>query len=436
MEIKPFKALRFDSSVVGDVGKCIAPPYDVIDADMQQKLYDRSEYNVVRIIKGKIFPEDTEENNQYTRATQFLNTLIETGALKPDAQEAIYAYVQDFGIGLESFRRSSLVVLGRLEEFGHGVQPHERTLEAPKADRLRLMRAKATQFGQIFMLYDDPEEIAEAIIDKVLGESALVAFTDDDGVRHRLFAIVGRGDIDAVVKMMADKTLIIADGHHRYETALNYYRETRNPAAAYRMMTLVNMRNKGLIILPTHRLVANVTGFDVDRLIGRIKDTFDITRYPFADSDDRSSARQKMFEHMRSEFKKGRNAFGIYAGDNVFYAAVLKDRRIMASAQPQSSDANRNLDVSVLHKLILEEVLGIGAKQLANQSNIEYVKDIGDVIDKTIDKVDGGESQVVFFMNATRIEQVKAVAGAGEKMPQKSTFFYPKIYTGLIVHKL
>jgi len=436
MEIKPFKALRFDSSVVGDVGKCIAPPYDVIDADMQQKLYDRSEYNVVRIIKGKIFPEDTEENNQYTRATQFLNTLIETGALKPDAQEAIYAYVQDFGIGLESFRRSSLVVLGRLEEFGHGVQPHERTLEAPKADRLRLMRAKATQFGQIFMLYDDPEEIAEAIIDKVLGESALVAFTDDDGVRHRLFAIVGRGDIDAVVKMMADKTLIIADGHHRYETALNYYRETRNPAAAYRMMTIVNMRNKGLIILPTHRLVANVTGFDVDRLIGRIKDTFDITRYPFADSDDRSSARQKMFEHMRSEFKKGRNAFGIYAGDNVFYAAVLKDRRIMASAQPQSSDANRNLDVSVLHKLILEEVLGIGAKQLANQSNIEYVKDIGDVIDKTIDKVDGGESQVVFFMNATRIEQVKVVAGAGEKMPQKSTFFYPKIYTGLIVHKL
>ena len=436
MEIKPFKALRFDSSVVGDVGKCIAPPYDVIDADMQQKLYDRSEYNVVRIIKGKIFPEDTEENNQYTRATQFLNTLIETGALKPDAQEAIYAYVQDFGIGLESFRRSSLVVLGRLEEFGHGVQPHERTLEAPKADRLRLMRAKATQFGQIFMLYDDPEEIAEAIIDNVLGESALVAFTDDDGVRHRLFAIVGRGDIDAVVKMMADKTLIIADGHHRYETALNYYRETRNPAAAYRMMTIVNMRNKGLIILPTHRLVANVTGFDVDRLIGRIKDTFDITRYPFADSDDRSSARQKMFEHMRSEFKKGRNAFGIYAGDNVFYAVVLKDRRIMASAQPQSSDANRNLDVSVLHKLILEEVLGIGAKQLANQSNIEYVKDIGDVIDKTIDKVDGGESQVVFFMNATRIEQVKAVAGAGEKMPQKSTFFYPKIYTGLIVHKL
>ncbi len=436
MEIEPFKALRFDSSVVGDVGSCIAPPYDVIDADMQQKLYDRSEYNVVRIIKGKIFPEDTEENNQYTRATQFLNTLIETGALKPDAQEAIYAYVQDFGIGLKSFRRSSLVVLGRLEEFGHGVQPHERTLEAPKADRLRLMRAKATQFGQIFMLYDDPEEIAEAIIDKVLGESALVAFTDDDGVRHRLFAIVGRGDIDAVVKMMADKTLIIADGHHRYETALNYYRETRNPAAAYRMMTLVNMRNKGLIILPTHRLVANVTGFDVDRLIGRIKDTFDITRYPFADSDDRSSARQKMFEHMRSEFKKGRNAFGIYAGDNVFYAVVLKDRRIMASAQPQSSDANRNLDVSVLHKLILEEVLGIGAKQLANQSNIEYVKDIGDVIDKTIDKVDGGESQVVFFMNATRIEQVKAVAGAGEKMPQKSTFFYPKIYTGLIVHKL
>ncbi len=436
MKISHFKALRFDSSVVGNVGNCIAPPYDVIDADMQAKLYDRSEYNIVRIIKGKTFPEDTEENNQYTRAAEFLNNLIETGALKPDSTEAIYAYVQDFQIGEGDFRRSSLVALGKLEEFSHGVQPHEETFDAPMADRLKLMRAKAAQLGQIFMLYDDPEKVADDIIGQTAGKPALLNFTDDNGVRHRLFAIDGPGDIEAIVKMMANKTAVIADGHHRYETALNYYRETQNPAAAYRMMTFVNMRNKGLIILPVHRLVANVAEFDIDKLIEQIKDTFDINEYSFTDSENKTQARRKMFQHMKAEFKKGRNAFGIYAGDNVFYVALLKDSRAMALAQPQMSEASRGLDVNVLHKLVLEKVLGIGEKQLVSQSNIEYIKDIGDAIDKSIDNVDKHKSQAVFFMNPTRIEQVKAVTATGEKMPQKSTFFYPKIYTGLVINKL
>ena len=436
MEIRPFKAYRFDGSVVGDIGNCIAPPYDVIDAEMQQRLYERSEYNVVRIIKGKASPSDTEDENQYTRAGGFLNTLIETAALKSDPTESFYAYVQDFTIGPDSFCRSSLVALAKLVEFGEGVQPHEKTLDAPKADRLKLMRAKAAQFGQIFMLYDDPGKIADDIMSKTPGGSAAIDFTDDNGVRHRLFVIDDANSIGAIVKMMADKTLIIADGHHRYETALNYYRETQDPLAAYRMMTLVNIRNEGLIILPTHRLIANVAGFDIEKIIDQITETFDITRYTFADSDNKTLARQKMFGHIKNEFKKGKNAFGIYAADKVFYVAVLKDAGIMVSAQPEASAAVRALDVNILHTLILERVLGIGAQQLASQSNIEYIKDIGDAIDKTIDKVDSGKSQAVFFMNPTRIEQVKAVAAAGEKMPQKSTFFYPKIYTGLVVNKL
>jgi uncharacterized protein (DUF1015 family) len=435
MEIRPFRAFRFDSSVVGDVGNCIAPPYDVIDADMQEELYNRSEYNVVRVIKGKICSEDTEENNQYTRATEFLNRLIASGALRRDEREAVYAYVQDFCIGPDRFRRSSLVALGRLEEFGQGVQPHERTLDAPKADRLKLMRAKAAQFGQIFMLYDDPKEIGEAVINKTTNEPALLDFSDD-GVRHRLFSIVGSDDIEAIVKMMTDKTLIIADGHHRYETALNYYRETQNPAAAYRMMTLVNMRNEGLIILPTHRLVGDLPDFDFNNLLSEIYDDFDIVAYPFAGEDNKPLARQKMFEYMKSEFETGKSSFGIYAANKAFYIVTLKNIAAMDSIEPQMSLAAKSLDVNVLHKLILEKALGIGDKQLASQSNIEYIKDIGDAIDKTIDKVEAGKSQVVFFMNPPRIEQVKAVAAVGERMPQKSTFFYPKIYTGLVVNKL
>jgi uncharacterized protein (DUF1015 family) len=436
MEIKPFKALRFDSSVVGDVGNCIAPPYDVIDAEMQKNLYNRSEYNIVRIIKGSTYSEDDEENNQYTRAMEFLDSLIKSSGLKADPTEAIYAYIQDFCIGSQNFRRSSIVALGRLEEFGRGVRPHEKTLDAPKADRLKLMRVKGAQFGQIFMLYDDPERIACTIMGKSASKPALLDFTDDDGVRHKLFAIDEAGDIEAIVKMMADKMGIIADGHHRYESALSYYKETQNPAAAYRMMTFVNMRNGGLVILPTHRLIGGASDFGIDKLIVQIEETFDIIKYPFTGSDDKSPARRKMFDYMKSRFNEGKNAFGIYIGGNVFYVAVLKDNQAMASSEPQMSQVARGLDVNVLHTLILEKVLGIGKKELASQSNIEYIKDIGDAIDKTIDKVDSGKSQVVFFMNPTRIEQVKEVAGSGEKMPQKSTFFYPKIYTGLVINKL
>ena len=436
MEIKPFKAFRFDRSVVGDAGDCISPPYDVIDADIQAKLYEKNKYNVVRIIKGKTFSGDTAENNQYTRALEFLNTLIETGALKFCPHEAIYAYIQDFSIGSQNFRRSSVIALGKLEEFGSGVRPHEKTLDAPKADRLKLMRIKGAQLGQIFMLYDDPERIACTIMDKTAAKPALIDFTDDDGVRHKLFVIEDSGAIQAIVKMMADKMMIIADGHHRYESSLSYYKETQNPAAAYRMITFVNMRNWGLVILPINRLISRVPCFDIAKLIEQMKGIFDVTEYKFTVIDDKSVAKQGMFNFMKSCFEQGRNSFGIYAGQDVFYVAILKDSNTMALAEPHISAAARGLDVNILHKLILEKVLGIGAEQSASQSNIEYIKDTGDGINKSIDKVDAGRSQVAFFMNATRIEQVKAVAAAGEKMPQKSTFFYPKIYTGLVINKL
>jgi uncharacterized protein (DUF1015 family) len=286
------------------------------------------------------------------------------------------------------------------------------------------------------MLYDDPERVADNLIAEAIKGRALVDFTDEDDVRHRLFAIDGSGDIDAIVRMMGDKLTVIADGHHRYETALNYYAETKRSLAAYRMMTLVNMQNPGLVILPTHRLIANVDGFNIDNLVEKLQSAFEVTRYPFDSEEEKLQARRKMFEEMGKGFEDSKNCFGIYAADGGFYAATLKDPKAMNSAAGELSDAAKGLDVNVLHKLILEDMLGIGDKQLAAESNVEYVKDIGDAIEKSIAKVDGGQSQAVFFMNSTRIEQVEAVAKAGEKMPQKSTFFYPKVYTGFVVNKL
>jgi len=436
MEIKPFKGLRFDPAVVGNVADCIAPPYDVIDRRMQDALYEKSPYNIVRIIRGRTTPDDTDTDNQYTRAAGTLDEFIATGALREDPTECIYAYVQDFEAGSRRYRRSGLVALGRLTEFGRSVQPHEATLEGPRAERLKLMHATAAQIGQIFMLYDDPEGVAEELTGKAASGHAVVDCTDEDGVRHRLYLIAGPADIDRFVKMMADKTTLIADGHHRYETALEYYAQTKNPAARYRMMTFVNMRDEGLIILPTHRLIGNLGDFDFGRLIERMREAFEIERFSFTDEAEKTTAADAMFKRIEELFRKGKSALGIYAASGCFCTAVLKDDRLMDSACPQMSDAARRLDVNVLHKLILERILGIGDRELASQSHIEYVKDIGGAIDGAIGRVDCGAAQAVFFMNPTRIEQVRAVAAAGEKMPQKSTFFHPKMFAGLVINKL
>jgi uncharacterized protein (DUF1015 family) len=436
VEIKAFKAWRFDKKVVGKVGDCIAPPYDVISEKQQKQLYKKNKFNIVRIDRGKVNPADTESDNVYTRAADYLNKWIKAGVLKQDNAENIYAYVQDFEAAGAKWQRSGFVALGKLEEFGTGVRPHEKTLEGPKADRLKLTRETAAQFGQIFMLYDDPKKVADKIIKRAALKKPAINFVDDDGVRHRLYPVADTKDINAIVRTMSNKGTVIADGHHRYETALNYCRETGNPAAKYQMMTFVNMRNKGLIILPTHRLVGNLKGFDIARVLKKLEGDFEITPYPFSTNKDKNGAKEKMFARMRSEFKKGRTAFGLYTKDKSFYTVTLTNPKAMDKAAGQMSRAWRSLDVSVLHKLILEKILGIGEKQLASESNIEYIKDVGNAIDESIASVDGEKNQVVFFMNPTRIEQVQQVAAAGEKMPQKSTFFYPKIFTGLTINKL
>jgi uncharacterized protein (DUF1015 family) len=378
---------------------------------------------------GKTTPNDTENNNQYTRANDFFQKWIAEKALLLDEKPAIYAYVQDFDVADQKFQRSGFIALGKVVEFGKNVKPHEKTLEGPKADRLNLMKATKAQFGQIFMLYDDPQKIADKIIAESANGKTLIDATDDDGTRHRLFAIQKTQDIEAIVKMMADKDTVIADGHHRYETSLNYYNLTQNPAAQHCMMTFVNMHNKGLVILPTHRLVGNLSGFDSTKLLKGLEKDFEITKFSLSQKD-------KMFAMMKQNFDANKVAFGLYVKDNAFYCIVLRTLAVMDKLAPALSKASKSLDVSVLHTVILDGILGIGDKQLAAETNIEYIKDIGDAINKSITLVDSDDKQLVFFMNPTKIEQVQAVAATGEKMPQKSTFFHPKIYSGLTVNKL
>jgi uncharacterized protein (DUF1015 family) len=436
MEVKPFKAFRYDKAKVGDAGRCIAPPYDVISDKQREELYGKSEYNIVRVIRGKTEASDSEAENQYTRAAKYLNEWIASGVLKQDTKDAIYGYVQNFRIGARAFERVSFVSLAKLEEFGKVVRPHEQILKAPTIDRLNLKRATKAKFGLVFMLYKDQTLTAEGIIEEYMSGQPLIDFADEQEVRHRLFAVTDAGDIDAIVRMMSDKSCIIADGHHRYTTGLMYSKETDNPNARFQMLAFCNTCHEGLVVLATHRLVSNLDGFSVEGLIEGLKASFEITAHSFDGEGQKHQAKHDALEQMGGEMANNRSAFVMYAGGKAFYSVVLKDRSAMDSAAADMSKPWRSLDVAVLHKLILERLLGIDAEKLAEGTHVEYVKDAENVIDESIERVDAGEKQAAFFMNPPKIEQIESVADEGERMPQKSTYFYPKVFTGLTINKL
>jgi uncharacterized protein (DUF1015 family) len=437
MEIQPFRAYRFDANVVGDVGDCIAPPYDVIDADQQRQLYEKSPYNIVRITRGKTTSCDDEQHNQYTRAAEYLTQWIQQGALKQDTREAIYGYVQDFEIDGVAFERLTFIALGKLEDFGKTVKPHEQVFAKPMLDRLNLKKATAARFGLVFMLYEDPQGVADRIIQKAAAQKPLIDFVDDQQVRHRLFAITAKGEIEAVRQMMDEKSCIIADGHHRYTTGLNYWRQSGNPAAAYQMMAFTNLRQQGLAVLATHRVAGGMVGFEPETFLRRLQGKFDLVEFRFtSENEDKAQARQKMLAAMRSLYEKDQVAFGIYMAGGAFHVAVLKDKQLMADAAPGMSEAWRTLDVSVLQKLVLEELLGIDEDRMGNPDCVEYVKDVPNAIRDIIARIDAAQRQVAFFTNPVKMQQLVGVTDTGERMPHKSTYFFPKMYTGLTIQKL
>ena len=438
MEIKPFKAFRFNHAIVGDVCRCIAPPYDIISPAQQKQLHKNSKYNIAWITKGKTTPSDNSSDNQYTRAAQYFHAWLREGAIRQDSAETIYAYLQDFQSAGAQFKRLSFIALAKLEEFtANGrVKPHEQTFNSPTLDRLNLKRAAAADLEPVFMLYEDPKKIADKIIENAAAQNPLLDCLDDQNVRHRLFAITDKNDINAITKMMSNKTCVIADGHHRYTTGLIYSRENANPAAKYQMLSFANTRQDGLVIFASHRLIANLENLCVKKLIADLNENFKITQLRFDSPAAKIQAGQKMLAKMKVEDKNDKTAFGIYDSDS-FYLAVLKSKQPMDLAAPDKSAAWKSLDVAVLHNLVLEKVLGIGEKELANNNGrIEYIKDTENAINESIEKVDKGQKQIAFFMNAPKIRQIQMVADTGERMPQKSTYFYPKIYSGLTINKL
>lgn len=441
--IAPFRALRYDQQRV-EIASVVTQPYDKITPEMQDRYYSASPYNLVRIILGKRQANDSAEDNVYTRAAADFRDWHRQGIFRQDAEPSIYSYAQQFDVpgSKQIAERRGFIALGRIEEYGAGVIfRHEQTLAKPKADRLDLLRATSAHFGQLFMLYEDNGEI-----DSLLGstEAPVIDLRDEYNVLHRVWKVSDPSIINLVRAKMRDKKLIIADGHHRYETALTYRNERRTakPAgvlprerstgpglqeemAPYDMvmMTFVNMNSPGLVVLPTHRVVHGMAQISADMLRSKAG------RYFSVEEVDAAADKGRLLSILE---RAG------HAGTALL--AVLKDRAFLLD-RPQTNGTSildgysirqQSLDVVQLHRCILENALGISLEAVRDQTHVRYLRDAGEAIAQ----VREGDANVAFLMNPVRVEQVRDIAFAGEVLPQKSTDFYPKLLSGLAIYAL
>jgi uncharacterized protein (DUF1015 family) len=427
--IRPFRGIRYNAHKVGDLSQVVTQPYDRIDPELQKKYYDLHPYNVVRLIRGQEFEEDTPAHNVYTRAREYYQTWLDAGYLLREAQPSLYVYHQTFSLpdGRELTRKAFITAL-ELSEFSEGiVLPHERTLSGPKVDRLNLLRATAFNFELIFMLYPDPQNRINAFLDAAVSRQepdAVVRELFEKDVLQQMWAVTDPEVIAGVTAEMAPKQgLIIADGHHRYETALNYRSEMRaqhpaapaNAAFNYVLVSMVSMDDPGLIILPTHRLIHDYSAKSTSRILAEAEEFFEVI--PMSDRAALEAELGKGTVHDRR--------LGFY--DGRYHVLRLKSSEAMDQAVPDRAPEWRCLDVSILHELLIERVMGITKQQVEAKLHIEYFRSL----DQALAEVDAGHGQCLFILNPTRIAEVKACSDRGEKMPQKSTDFYPKMITGL-----
>ncbi|MBI3268416.1 MAG: DUF1015 domain-containing protein [Planctomycetes bacterium] len=443
-KVLPFRGIFYDRNKVPNLDLVVTQPYDKIDAALQEQYYERHPHNIVQVTRGKDLPGDNDAENKYVRAGRTLDAWLREGVLVRDARPALYAYFQTFAAasGGPPRTRKGFVALGVLAGYDEGVHAHEKTLLAPKTDRMNLMRAaQGVTCGHIFMLYSDPERAVNALLDAATAGPADLEAHDDFGETHRLWRIVDPATIGRVQAAMADKEVVIADGHHRYEVALQFRDEMRAKGLRYdgnetpeaRMMTFVAFDDPGLLILPTHRLVKDVAGFSAPELLAGLRRTFEVAEYPFPSLSAERRARTEFLKDLKVG-ESGRHRLGCAVqGMDRYYLLTLKNESVLDAPLPGNpSAACRRLDVSILHSLILEPLLGLSADKVEREQHLSYKRHAEDALDLVQD----GESQAAFLLNPTRLEQVRAISTGGERMPQKSTDFYPKLLSGLVLNRL
>ncbi len=422
-EIRTFKGVFYNKGIVGDFSNVVAPPYDVISEQDQKNLQEKSKYNIVRLIlpQGSI-------NNKYIQASALYNQWLKDCILVRDIEPSLYIYEQEYNVKGRPRKRIGFIALAKIEDFSTGkIKAHERTLKGPKADRLRLLKACKTNFSQIFSLFSDPEQKVDEVLRKHTKERPRINIKVD-GVTNRLWSLNDSEAVETITGLMQDKPLFIADGHHRYETAINHRDEMRlftgdNSGEApfdYTMMMFVNMDGKGLTVLPTHRVLKNLPKINHDKFRENLKHIFEIKEF--------SSIDKTMAELAKNSDS---HAIGMYLGNRTYSLLKVKDENeVVKLLDGNQSRSWKLLDVTILHQVIINRVLGFGRTNI--ESSIKFTTNGKEAVQL----VTSGEYQMAFFLNPTKISSVRDIANLGEVMPQKSTYFYPKLLSGLVLNKL
>lgn len=437
--VRPFRGIRYNPQKIGDYAAVTTPPYDVISPEEQNAFHARHPYNVIRLILGAAGPGDMDGDNPHSRSADYFRRWLAEGVLQQDERPSVYLKSIAYTHAGRSVTRYGLIALVGIEPFHKRIiLPHERTFSKVRSERLQLMKATHCNFCPIFALYPDDGDIMGHLIRGVEGLPPEADFTDDQGHRHRLWTITGREVHQRIADAMRDRRLFIADGHHRYETALNFrtYLERTDPAfndrhpANYVMMYLCSMSDPGLIILPAHRLIKALDRDRLDRAIDAARTYFEITGYRFG-ANDRQAVQSSFLKALEAD-REG-HCFGIYShGRPVLHRLTLK-AGVMDRLYAEELDASlRSLDVSVLTRLFFMQLLGFDRQRLDNETLIGYAS----TAERALKAIDDHAYDAAFIINPTRIEQVQEVAQKGLIMPRKSTYFYPKVKSGLVMHTL
>jgi uncharacterized protein (DUF1015 family) len=430
-----FRGLRYNQDKAGAMPSLTAPPYDVIDEQAQSLLYAKNPYNIIRLEYGQTNPGDNDSDNRYTRAAAFFSRWQAEGVLSREPGPVLYFYEQEFFLRGQWHARRGLMAGVEVEDYASGViLPHEETLSKAKTDRLELLRAARANFSPIFGIYHDRSGAVRNIAGKIMQHTPQVDFTDDSGEKHRLWTVGDEQILTELRRLFLEQKIFIADGHHRYETANLFHREMAakgHDRFGFVLMSLVDVHDPGLLVLPTHRLIKNVTSFDSRTFPELLARHFTVTalKLPSAGKPVTIADEMKKMQDRAA----AAHIFALYTGGGHFYLLDLSHEqaaREMASRAGYKSAAWRNLDVAVLQCLVLEELLGISEEARRSGQYLSYTRDETEAQQK----VDSGVYQAAFFLKAPSVSEVVDVAAAGDKMPQKSTYFYPKLLTGLVIN--
>jgi uncharacterized protein (DUF1015 family) len=434
-EIQAFRGFRYDLGRVGALQDVIAPPYDVIGSDLQTSLYTRSPYNVIRLILNKEEAGDTDTSNRYTRAARFLRDWQRDGILRQDSARSLYIYHQQFEIEGLQYTRQGFMARVRLEPFGQGrIFPHEETLSGPKADRLRLFRATGMNLSPVFGLYPDETNETTSVLNAAIKKSPPLEATDHLGVVHRFWPISDQHLVTQMMGLMGPKPIFIADGHHRYETGLQYLQERQaswdpqathaDGAANFILMTLVSMSDPGLVILPTHRLVSNLGSMTSKQLREALAPLFHVEMAGQGEQGARDA-----WSAIEAAGEQGMLALGTTTDGTWQTARFTGGPEIMQRLASNHSPAWRGLAVSLLHVLVLDQLL---AKDFGKPPELRYVH----LLQEVIEAMSAKNCQLAVLVPPATMNHVEQIAGNLEKMPPKSTYFYPKLLSGLVFNPL